>query len=78
MFSSQNYISYNEVNLANYAHACFDKAMAEIVSKAITTNLLLQLIMNELILLKETLLNGLIFFDSECDDFHYFLSNLNF
>jgi len=62
LFSSLNYISYNEVNLANYAHACFDKAMAEIVSKAITTNLLLQLIMNELILLKETLLNGTIFF----------------
>jgi len=61
LFSSQNYISYNEVNLANYAHACFDKAMAEIVSKAITTNLLLQLIMNELILLKETLLDGKIF-----------------
>jgi len=36
--------------------------MAEIVSKAITTNLLLQLIMNELILLKETLLDGTIFF----------------
>jgi len=34
LFSSQNYISYNEVNLANYAHACFDKAIAEIVSKA--------------------------------------------
>jgi len=50
LFSSQNYISYNEVNLANYAHACFDKAMAEIVIKAITTNLLIQLIMNELIL----------------------------
>jgi len=62
LFSSQNYISYNEVNLANYAQACFDKAMAEIVSKAITTNLLLQLIMNELILLKETLLDGTIFF----------------
>jgi len=49
LLSSQNYISYNEVNLANYAPACFDKAMAEIVSKAITTNLLLQLIKNELI-----------------------------
>jgi len=48
LFSSQNYISYNRVNLANYAHACFDKAMAEIISKAINTNLLLQLIMNEL------------------------------
>jgi len=58
LFSSQNSISYNEVNLANYVHACFDKAMAEIVSKAITTSLLLQLIMNELILLKETLLDG--------------------
>jgi len=62
LFSSQNYINYNEVNLANYAHACFDKAMAEIVSKAITTNLLLQLIMNELILLKEILLDDTIFF----------------
>jgi len=61
LFSCQNYISNNEVNLANYAHACFDKAIAEIVSKAITTNLLLQLIMNELILLKETLLDGTIF-----------------
>ena len=62
MFCSQNFISWNEVNLANYAHACFAKAMAEIVNKAITTNLLLQLIMNELILLKETLLDGKIFF----------------
>ena len=61
MFSSQNYISYNEVNLANYAHACFDKAMAEIVSKAITTNLLLHLIMNELILLEGSLLDGEMF-----------------
>ena len=55
-------MSYNEVNLANYVHACFDKAMAEIVSNAITTNLLLQLIMNELTLLEETLLDGNIFF----------------
>ena len=62
MFSSQNYISYNEVNLANYAHACFDKAMAEIISKVITTNLLLQLIINKLILLDETLLDDSIFF----------------
>jgi len=62
LVSSQNSISFNEVNLANYAHACFDKAMAEIVSKAITTNLLLQLIMNELILLKEILLDDTIFF----------------
>jgi len=62
LFSSQNYISFNEGNLANYAHACFDKAMAEIVSKAITTNLLLELIMIELILLKETLLDVTIFF----------------
>jgi len=60
LFSSQNCISYNEVNLANYAHACFDKAIAEIVSKAITTNLLLQLIMKELILLKEILLDDTI------------------
>jgi len=62
LFSSQNYISYNEVNLANYAQACFDKAIAEIVNKVITTNLLLQLIINELILLGETLLDGTIFF----------------
>jgi len=62
LISSQKYISYNEVNLANYAHACFDKAMAEIVSKAITTNLLLQLIMNILILLVGTLLDKEIFF----------------
>ena len=61
MFSSQNYISDNEVNLANYAHACFDKAIAEIVSKAIITTLLLQLIMNKLILLEVTLLDGKIF-----------------
>ena len=59
--SSQNSISFNEDNLANYAHACFDKAIAESVSKAITTTLLLQLIMNELILSKETLLGGKIF-----------------
>jgi len=58
LFSSQNCISYNEVNLANYAQACFDKAIAEIVSKAITTTLLLLLIMNELNLLRETLLDG--------------------
>ena len=51
-----------KLNLANYAHACFDKAMAEIISKAITTNLLLQLIINELILLKEILLEGKVFF----------------
>ena len=57
MVSFQNSISYNEVNLANYAHACFDNAMAEIVSKEITTNLLLQLIMNELILLEGNLLD---------------------
>ena len=62
MFSSQNYISDNEVNLANYAHACFDKAIAEIVSKAIITTLLLQLIINKLILLEVTLLDGKIFF----------------
>jgi len=36
--------------------------MAEIVIKAITTILLLQLIMNELIMLEETLLDGTIFF----------------
>jgi len=58
LFSSQHYISCNEINLANYTHACFDKAMAEIVSKTITTTLLLQLIMNKLILLKVTLLDG--------------------
>ena len=57
MFSCQNYLSYNEVNLANYAHACFDKDIAEIASKAITTNLLLQLSMNEIILLEGNLLN---------------------
>jgi len=62
LFSSQNYISYYEINLANYAHACFDKAMAEIISKVITTNLLLQLIINELILLLENLLDGTIFY----------------
>jgi len=62
LVSSQNSISCNEVNLANYDHACFDKAMAEIVSKAITTTLLLQLIMSELTLLKETLLDVKIFF----------------
>jgi len=32
LFSSQNFISFNEANLANYAHACFDKAIAEIAS----------------------------------------------
>jgi hypothetical protein len=52
----------NAVNLANYAQACLDKAIAEIVSKAITTNLLLQLIMNILNLLVGTLLDIEIFF----------------
>jgi hypothetical protein len=52
----------NAVNLANYAQACLDNAIAEIVSKAITTNLLLQLIMKILILLVGTLLDKEIFF----------------
>ena len=57
-FFFQSYIFSDEANLANYDHACFDKAMAEIVNKAITTTLLLQLIINELILLIKTLLDG--------------------